>query len=77
MPDDQGCREERWLEVFGAGLPCFKCDHAVAADVRHDIILILRAIKHGDALPLPPDIGGDLPANCCQRQPRIVLTSRS
>lgn len=65
-------REERWLTVFGAGLPCFKCDEPAAEEVRADIIRILRAIRYGQPLPPVPDIEGDLPVNCCRRKPRLV-----
>src|SRR5262249_37244075 len=49
-----------------APLECFECSNPEAPKARKEIVAIIRAIRHGEPLPQ-----GDLPMNCCRRQPRI------
>jgi hypothetical protein len=55
----------RLLEAF-APVSCFECDHPTAPKARKEIVASIRAIRHRELLR-PPDIEGDLPANCCRR----------
>jgi hypothetical protein len=65
--DENKPEKVRLLEAF-APIACFECAHPNAPEARKEIVEIIRAIRHCEPLPRPPDIEGDLPVNCCHRK---------
>jgi hypothetical protein len=66
----------RRLQAF-APTACFQCDHPGAPKARKELVEIIRAIRHREPLPQPPDLEGDLPVNCCRRQTEREIAAKN